>query len=517
MTDCDVVVIGAGHNGLVAAFYLARAGLKVRVCEARQFAGGGAITQELWDGFKFSTCAHMVHGLHPKLIRDLGLPELGLEVLDRLGAWRFTGDQTYWGPQDHPSPNNLRTQLTQAEQKEEETYQRFVSTLHELFAPYRLGLPPNLDQLCSELSGSEAGRVLSIARSTTVSELKRDMFTSARLRELHATDEAAIGRDPLSLCFGHGAMSQPDSVSGESPPNGYIRGGTGQLTRVLLKACQKVGVEVLLDTPVQEILMEGAEARGVRLRDGKQLTSRSVLSCVDPKRTLLKLMPSGVLDAEMTGRLSGINSGVSCMKLLAAVSELPRWTAWDGDPDEPSRGVVSLNRIGEQSLRKAYDQLEAGRPPEAPMMNFSVPSAVDPSLAPAGYHTASVWIYPAPFHLTRESWSYARTRVAEQMIDQINMYAPNFRDSILKYHFRTPEDIQNENGMTEGAIWHVSHDGAHLFDQRPLPELANYRVPPCRGLYLGGSGQHPGGEISGLPGHNASHELLQDLGMSTEA
>ena len=200
---------------------------------------------------------------------------------------------------------------------------------------------------------------------------------------------------------------------------------------------------------------------------------------------------------------------VSCYKLLAAVDELPHWQVWDGDPALPSRGVVRLGR-SEAVVHAAYADCAAGRPPAEPIVNFSVPSALDPTLAPEGRHTASAWIYPAPVKLRDTAWDAVRDRVAERLVVQVTRYAPNFRRSILHLKLRTPADLERENGLTDGCIWHVQHGGDQLFWNRPLPELSRYRAP-FPGLYLCGAGQHPGGEISGIPGHNAAQEVIRDL------
>jgi phytoene dehydrogenase-like protein len=191
------------------------------------------------------------------------------------------------------------------------------------------------------------------------------------------------------------------------------------------------------------------------------------------------------------------------------IGELPRWRDWDGDPDLPSTGSVVLSST-RREIDAAYDDYDAGRPPRRPVIGFSVPSAVDPSLAQPVYHTASCWIYPVPRHLTRGTWDDHRERVAEGIVHRITRYAPNFRGSIRDLRLRTPLDLERENGLTDGCIWHVSHTADHLFWNRPLPELASYRAP-LAGLYLCGAGQHPGGEVSGAPGHNAAQEILKDL------
>src|SRR5262245_42525986 len=507
--DPDVAIVGAGHNGLVAAHYLARAGLRVELFERRPFVGGAAITEELWPGYRFSTCAHMTHGLHPKVIRDLRLVERGFEVIPRTFSTILRPDGTYDAAEEHASPRNRATRLTEAERDADRRYAEFKATLRAAFAPYRLRVPPTIAEARRDLAGTPAAAVFERALSARVSDLQAELLPTDQLRERYAAEVASIGRDPWALALAYASIDEPDPATGERPPNGYIRGGTGVLSRLLAAAADEAGARIRVGQPVDRLLGANGAAIGVRPTAGTAVPARVVVSSLDPKRTFRQLVPHDAVSAELRRRVDGLATEVSCLKLLAVVSELPEWTAWDGDPALPGTGLVGLSR-SRAEVAAAFDDLEAGRPPRAPMINFSVPSAVDPSLAEPGGHTASLWIYPAAGALREGSWDDVRERVADRLVDQITAYAPNFRGSIRRLKLRTPLDLERENGLTDGCIWHIQHGGDQLFWSRPLPELAAYRAP-LRGLYLCGAGQHPGGEISGLPGHNAAHEVIADL------
>ena len=510
VTAVDVVIVGAGHNGLVAAAYLARAGLAVQLFERRPFAGGASVTEELWPGFHFSTCAHMIHGLHPKLIRDLRLRERGLRVLPRAGDLLMWPDGTYSGPDTLDSPRNraFAGRLTAEEREGLRRYQEFRWTLEQLFAPYRLQPPPSLAEVRARAQGTPAAAVLERALTAHLSEIQEELLPSERLLDRAAGEKSSVGRDPLALSLAYSSIDAPEEETGERPPHGYVEGGMGTVVRLLAEAAEEAGARIHIDQAVEQLLVEGGHVIGIRLADGRELRSRVVISNLDPKRTFLTLLAPEHLDPGFRDRVARLITEVSCYKFLAAISELPRWTAWDGDPDRPSHGAVGLHRSSAE-VNAMFDDLEAGQPPRAPVISFSVPSAVDTTLAPPGAHTASAWIFSAPARLREGSWDDVREEVAERLIDQITAYAPNFRRSILHCKLRTPLDLERENGLTDGCIWHIQHAGEQLFWNRPLPELAHYRAP-LPGLYLCGAGQHPCGEVTGAPGHNAAHEVLRD-------
>ncbi len=508
--DVDVAVVGAGHNGLVAAAYLVRTGLDVHLFERRSFVGGAAVTEELWPGFQFSTCAHMIHGIHPRIIRDLRLYERGLEAIPRPGGLILRGDGTYYGPKDHDSPRNHTVHLSREEREGQRRYGAFKRMLQEIFTHYRLRPPPPLDEVRATVAGTPAAEVLEKALSARLLDLQDEFLPPGVLRDRYAGERAAVGRNPLALSIAYASLNAPEEETGEKPPYGYVKGGVGAVSRAMAEAADEAGAQVHLNRGVERFLVEGGKVIGVRLEDGAEVRARVVVSNLDPKRTFLNLLPSGHLDDGLRSRIEGLITHVSCYKFLAVISELPQWKDWDGDPDRPHLGAVTFPRT-RAAVAAAYDDLEAGRPPEAPLVSFSIPSFVDPTVTQPGYHTASVWIVPAPAKLRKGTWDDVREAVAEGLIDQITEYAPNFRASIRDYKLRTPLDLERENGLTDGCIWHIQHAGEHLFWNRPLPELAEYRAP-LGGLYLCGAGQHPGGEVSGVPGHNAAQEVLKDIG-----
>ncbi len=393
----DVAIVGGGHNGLVAAAYLAKAGLDVHVFERRPFVGGAAITEELWPGFKFSTCAHMTHGIHPKIVRDLKLYERGMEAIPRKAGIQMRGDGGFFGPRDHDSPNNLTAEgkMTEEELEGERRYNAFKRTLREIFAPYRLRVPPTLEEVRAKVAGTSAADILEKALETPILELQDEYLPSGMLKDRYCTELGPNGRNPMAISSAYYSLNEPEEETGEKPPRDYVLGGIGVISRCMAEAAEEAGATLQVDAGVDGFLVEDGKVIGLKMSDGSEVRARAVASNLDPKRTFLKLLPPEHLDGGMRSRIEGLITNVSCYKFLAVISELPKWKDWDGDLERPGQGTVGLERRRE-TVAAAYDDLEAGRPPKAPIMNFSIPSVLDPSLTQPGYHTASVWIYPAP-------------------------------------------------------------------------------------------------------------------------
>lgn len=510
----DVAIIGAGHNGLVAAIYLARAGLRVKVFERREIIGGATLQEELWPGYTFSTGAHLMHAVPAKLVHDLALHEQGLQLVPRDEVIFLKPDGTYDTNLGIDLPNHATAlaKLTTEERAGLEQYEACKRHLMQLIRPNLLTVPPTMAELRARAAGTPAAEALRLATTLSLWELQDHFLPTARLRERYASEGSAFACNPGAFCLAYSAIDAPDPETGERGPWGFVRGGMGRFAAILARIAQQAGAEIVTGQPIAEIMVEQGRARGVRFVSGESVTARVILSTADPKRTFLKLLDPAHVDTGLRTRITALNTHVSCYKFLAAISELPRWRGWDGEPELPARGSVQLG-MNRSAIRAAYADLEAGRPPARPLLSFNLPSMLDPSLAPAGRHTASVYVYPAPARLAAGSWDEQRIPTAERLIDQITEYAPNFRRSILHYELRTPLDLERKLALTDGCIWHLQHTPEQLLDQRPLPELSRYRTPIAN-LYLGGSGSHPGGEVSGIPGHNAAHEVFKDLQLS---
>uniref|UniRef100_UPI004049854E phytoene desaturase family protein n=1 Tax=Cephaloticoccus sp. TaxID=1985742 RepID=UPI004049854E len=507
----DVAIIGAGHNGLVAATYLARAGLNVHVFEREDKIGGATRNEELWPGYIFSTCAHLLHVFPARLVRELGLRERGLQVVHRDEVILLKRDGTYHSNLDFNLPNNLTAaaKLSAEERAGWDRYVAFKQIIARLVRPHLMSLPPTLEELTARAAGTPAEEALRLATSMSLWEVHDHFLPTDRLRERAALDLSAVSCNPSAMALTYTALGQPDPETGEANPWGFVKGGMGRLAAMIADAAIEAGATIHTDTPVQEILVEQNRITGLQLANGQTIQTPCVLSCADPKTTFLKLLSPAAMPPGLRERVESINTSVGCFKLVAAVSELPQWKGWDGDPDLPHRGSVQLE-MNRDAIRTNYAELKAGIPPSRPMMSVNVPSMLDDTIAPPGKHTVSIYVYSAAAKLAKGTWDDHRVSSAESLIDQITEYAPNFRRSIINYEFRTPLDLERKVALTDGSIWHAHHDAHHLLANRPLPELSHYRAP-ISGLYLGGAGQHGGGEVSGIPGHNSAHEILNDL------
>lgn len=511
--NTDVIVVGAGHNGLVAAFYLARAGLSVVMLERRPFVGGAAITLELWPGYRFMPCAHITHGLHPKIVRDMRLHERGLVHIPRPFYPPLYEDGTYWATEEFNSPRNRAVHLTTEERSAVARYEDFKGRLRQMFAPYRLGTPPTLAEIRAKVSDTPDAEVLEQALTLRLSQLHERFLPTTVLRDRYANELGDSGRDPLGLGFAFAATDLPEESTGDRPANGLVKGGMGVVTTLMAEAAKEAGATILVEQEVEKFLIEGEQVVGVRTSKGDIYNASVVLSNMDPKRTFLQTCSSEKLEPEFRRRIQDLPTSAGSGKFLAVISEPPEWEIWDGDMDALNAGAIQLNNTWKHRMA-AYDAAEAGALPDAPHLSVSIPSVLDASLAPSGYHTVSLWIPVLAPKLNGCTWDDAKEGLAERIIATITEYAPNFRSSLQHHLLRTPADLERENGLTGGCIDHVQHAGENLLWNRPLPELARYRAP-LQGLYLCGAGQHPGGDVTGMPGHNAAHEVLKDLNADT--
>ncbi len=517
----DAIIIGSGHNGLVSAFYLARAGLRVLVLEARDLIGGSCVTEELIPGFQFSTCANVLWALRPKISADMRLFERGLTVDQRQflrllpsGEYMYTGRLSSAAPgEDTASLDREIAKFSRADADAFPRRQEFLSRITRIFGPYLLRLPPRLHEIYAACSDPADRQALDIIMTNSLAGIADMFFESAIMRDIGAAADIGdihdVGTGLLfALTTAMGAYTEND----QPVPNGFVRGGMGRITALMAEAAREHGVEIRSGAAVARILVEGGQARGVELASGEHIAARRVISNLDPKRTFTRLIDSQQLDSRFLRRIHALQTNVAAgLKLHCALSEAPEYHVTGGLSERQLRESTLIIAPDRAYREAAWRTASQGDLPDEPIIAGFMPSVYDPSLAPAGCYTWSAYITWAPAQLRRGSWMERKEEVADHLLSVIERYAPNFSRALIDYVLLTPTDLETRMALTDGNIHHVDAIPSQLLWQRPLEELAHYRTPIAE-LYLCGAGTHPWGEVSGAPGYNAAHAILRDLG-----
>ena len=521
----DAVVIGGGHNGLVNAAYLARAGKKVLVLERRHVLGGAAVTEEVFPGFHFSVCSYVVSLLRPEIIRELDLPRHGLEILPLDGTFTPMPDGDYlWRMSDHARTRReiYRHSPTDAEAYDE--YAKAMVDMARFVKPILSMVPP--DPLSLEMKGMRelAGlgrRFQALPRSARHNLLQLMTMSAAGLLDqwfetdvLKATMSASgiIGtflgvRSPgTAYVLLHHYMGE---IDGAFRSWGFSRGGTGAISMAIAAAAREAGVEIRTETSVQAIRVKGGSAHGVALETGEEIEAGVVVSSVDPHRTFLKLMDPATLDTEFVEEVRRFKLRGSSGKVNMALSGLPDFTCLPG-AGAHLRGAISISPSVEY-MERAYDDAKYGDFSRRPYMDVVIPSLTDPSVAPPGQHVMSCFVQYAPYKLRQGTWDEKKEAFGDTVVDTLCEYAPNLRKLILHRQVVTPLDLEREWGLTEGNIFQGELSLEQLFFLRPVAGWARYRTP-VRNLYMCGAATHPGGGIMGASGRIAAQEILKDKG-----
>jgi len=525
MSHFDVIVIGGGHNGLVNAAYLARAGRKVLVLERRHVVGGAAVTEEVFPGFKFSVCSYVVSLLRPEIIRELDLPRHGLEILPLDGTFTPMPNGDYlWRVNDHAK---TRREIARHSKVDAEAYDeygkamvdmgRFVKPILNMTPPDPTSLDPRglmhlltLGRRFQALSDDDKYNQIQLMTMSAVDFLDQWFETDV----LKATMSASgiIGtflgvRSPgTAYVLLHHYMGE---IDGAFRSWGLSRGGTGAISNAIAGAAREAGVEIRTETSVSKIIVKDGTAVGVVLGDGDYLTCQVVSSSVDPNLTFLQMVGAEHLPDEFVADVRRYKFRGSSGKVNLALDALPDFTCLPG-PGAHLRGAMSISPSIEY-MERAYDDAKYGRYSRRPYIDVVIPSLTDPSVAPPGKHVMSCFVQYAPYHLKEGTWDEHKDAFGETVISTLAEYAPNIKDIILHRQVLTPLDLEREWGLTEGNIFQGELTLEQLFFLRPAPGWAQYRTPVAN-LYMCGSATHPGGGIMGAPGRNAARRILKELG-----
>lgn len=520
----DAIIIGAGHNGLVTACYLAKAGWKVLVLERRYLVGGACVTEETFPGFKVSTAAYVNSLFRKEIIRDLRLHDYGFAVLERNPS-SFTpfadGRYLLLGPNSDLN----RREISKFSSRDAESYPKYEAMLErvaDVIEPTLVMTPPNalhpglgdlwkLFQLGRSFQKLGAGMTEAIEILTGPARTILDRwFESQELKATLATDAiigamASPSMPGTAYVLFHHVMGE---TNGKRGVWGYVKGGMGGLTQALAAAARDLKVEIRCDADVSRIIVKNGIATGVALANGEEFSARVVASNADARITFTKLLDPKVLPDDFRQAIEHIDYRSASLKINVALSELPNFKACPGTEAGPQhRGTVHICPDLD-FIERAYDDAKYGKPSQTPILECTIPSAVDPTVAPPGKHLMSMFIQYAPYELRGATWDELREPFADRCFDLLNEYAPNFKQSVIARQVLTPLDLEKTFNLTGGNIFQGAMNLNQLFLFRPVPGFADYRTP-IRGLYLCGAAAHPGGGVMGAAGWNAARVILK--------
>jgi phytoene dehydrogenase-like protein len=526
MSDLDAIIIGAGHNGLTCAAYLAMAGLRVRAFERRGIVGGACVTEEFHPGFRNSVASYTVSLLQPKIISDLKLREHGLRIVERrVQNFLPLADGRYLLSGEGRTEREI-AKFSARDAVRYGAYQAEIGRLAQALRELALAAPPNfpLSDLGQALRG--LGDLTAIGKKLWQND---SLAAASRLLRRSAGDmlNQWFESDPIKALLGFdavvGNLASPYSagsayvllhhvfgeVNGKPGVWGHAVGGMGAITQAMARSAGEQGVRVDLGSEVREVLIEGDHAAGVVLKDGTAVRARAVVANVNPQMLFQQLMPQDAVPAATAKRMKTWKAGSGTFRMNVALSKLPEFSALPGVGDHHTAGIILAPSLA--YMDQAYCDCVSSGWSRKPIVEMVIPSTLDDSLAPPSAHVASLFCqHVTPEFADGSTWDAHRETVADLMIDTVEAHAPGFKQSVIARQSLSPLDLERTFGLPRGDIFHGAMTLDQLFSARPMLGYADYRMP-IPGLYLCGSGAHPGGGVTGAPGHNAAQAVVADL------
>jgi phytoene dehydrogenase-like protein len=521
----DVIIIGGGHNGLVTAFYLAKAGHKPLVLERRAQPGGAVITEEFHPGFRCSILAHAAGPLRPDVVRDMQLTKHGLTLITpEVGVVALSpGGRALVLYNDLQKSVQEIAKFSQKDASKYPEFQKSLAKVGKVIADALALTPPNIDSP----SRGDMWSMLKTARS--VRNLgKKDLYRLLRWGPMAAADlvaeyfETELLRATIAARGIFGTFLGPWSAgsalvllvrsAGDSHPAGsacFAQGGMGSITQAMAAAATQAGAEIRSNADVIEVRVKNGAATGVVLSTGEEINAKAIVSNADPKRTLLKLVDPVHLSPDFVMKLQHYRTAGTVAKVNLALSGLPQFTALNGAQESTLSGRIHIGPEIDY-LERAFDESKYGNFSKHPYLEIAIPSVTDPSLAPPGEHVMSIYMQYAPYNLKGSDWDSQRVALGDTVVRTLAQYAPNLPELILSHQIITPQDLEDTYGLTGGHIFHGELSLDQFFTMRPLLDWARYSTP-IKKLFLCGSGTHPGAGLTGGSGANAAREILKEL------
>ena len=510
----DAIVIGAGHNGLITAGYLARAGKKVLVLEARDVVGGACTSEELIAGATWSSCAFIASLLRPEIIADLELERYGLEMYQtaasEVSIFPDGSHLFVWKDMD-----KTLKEIEKFSARDAAAFLEFglrVKKFASILTPFLLSPAPSRSQVLAAFEAAGAEDLFNEMVLLSTKDLLDRYFENEHIKGLFTFfGMISVWGGPSTpgtgYVYGHHSVGEFKGTLGQW---GFVKGGMGGITQAMARSAKAHGAEIRLSSPVEQVVVSRGQATGVKLADGHIVSARTVISNADPQCSMLHLLPAGAVDAKLTAKLQDYDARGSMARIHLLIDELPDYIGFPAGVQGPQHQAQAIMGASIENFERAWEAERRGEIPDDFVIEAVIQSTHDSTLAPEGKHTMTLGVQQLPFELTGTDWDTIRDEWADRVLEVLFRYAPNLRGHILERVIITPKDLERDYGLTGGNIFHGSMFFDQLFNNRPTPELADYRTT-VDNYYLCGSGTHPGGGVMGANGHNAAQVVIADL------